>query len=67
MILPPSLPPDIHAQVAAAARDALPSLLEGALVPPASVATLAEVAAAGATADEFSGAVTVIDTFELNK
>ena len=53
--------------MAAAARDALPSLLEGALVPPVSVATLAEVAAGGATADEFSGAVTVIDTFELNK
>lgn len=45
---------------------ALPSVLEGALVPPVNVERLAEAAAEGATSDKYTGKVTVLDSFALN-
>ena len=53
--------------VAAAARSALPYVLEGALVPPVSVEVLAEAAVEGAIDDAYAGRFTIRDAFELTK
>ena len=51
----------------AKATTAAPFVLEGALVPPCAVESLAEAAAEGALGNEYTGKVTVIGAFELAK
>jgi len=53
--------------VVTAATNALPTLLEGALVPPVSVEVLASIAVDGAMSDDYAGKITTLGAFELTK